>query len=521
MRLTRIAAAMLALPLVSAAVAGCGHKPGAGGGGHGGSGRGGGPDQPVPVQAVSVQLGTISRSVSITGNIAALEDSTLSARVAGRISAVYVREGDAVHAGEVLVQQDTTDLEATVHNAQAQVANAQSLYAQAQTNYQIQVVQARANVQNAQAAVRAAQFAYSKAKQGSRPQQVLEGQSSVEQAQANMQNAGVTLKRDQYLYSQGALAAADLDTAQTNYTVAVQQYNNAKAALSLTVEGNYAQDIATAREQVKEAQTALTNQIANENQVLLHKQQIQAALSQIAAAKATLAYDQEQVGYATITAPFNGIVAARTAQPGQVASPGTALVEVVNVSTAYFEPTISEEFFADVSVGNLVEVRSDALPGRVFNGHVAAIFPSANATSRVFSLRVDIPNPDNALRPGMFARGRLQTVVHHNVVVVPVTALMAQQQNGLAINTTSQGTATGETRMPQQQVMLVGPGNKAISQPVKVGIVSGNNAEIVSGLKPGETLITTGAGLLQPGQPIRVINSDTANQTSNASGTSG
>jgi HlyD family secretion protein len=512
-------AALLALSLAAAFVAGCGHKPSAGGGKH--APGGGGPDAPVPVQTTTVQLGTISRSVSITGSIAALEDSTLSARVAGRISAVYVREGDPVHAGQVLVQQDTTDLQATVNNAQAQVANAESLLAQAQTNYDIQKSQAVANVENAQAAVRVAQAAYSKAKQGSRPQQKLEGQSAVEQAQANMQNAGVTLQRDKYLYSQGALAAADLDTAQTNYTVAVEQYKNAQAALSLTIAGNYQQDIASAREQVTEAKTALQNQIANEKQVLLHQQEITAARAQVAEAKATLTYDQEQVGYATITAPFNGIVATRDAQPGQVASPGTPLIEVVNVSTAYFEPTISEEFYADVRVGNPVQVRSDALPGRVFIGHVAAIFPSANSSSRVFSLRVDIPNPDNALRPGMFARGQLQTVVHHNVIVVPVAALMAQQQNGLAINTSSQGTATGETQMPQQQVMLVGPGHKAIAQPVKVGIVSGGNAEIVSGLKPGDTLITTGAGLLQPGQPVRVVNNDTASQMADASGING
>jgi RND family efflux transporter MFP subunit len=483
------------------ALAGCG-KSGAGGGG---GSRNKGP-QPVTVEVTPVKLGTIAQTQLITGSIAALEDSTVSARVSARVSAVYVREGDAVKAGQVLVQQDTTDLQATVQNAQANVASAESTYAQNITNYQIQVIQAKQNVENAQAALRASQFAYSKAKQGSRPQQVLEGQSSVDQAKATAADALTTLQRDQYLYSQGALDAADLQTAQTNYAVDVQQYKNAQAALSLTVAGNYAQDIASAKEQVREAQTNLVNQIANEKQVLLHRQQIQAAQDAVNAAKATLAYDQEQVQYATVTAPFDGIVATRSIQPGQVASVGTALIEVVNVSTCYFQPTVSEEFYGDVNVGDRVRVRSDALPGKTFVGRVAALFPSANTSTRVFSLRVDIPNPQNQLRPGMYARGQLTTAIHRNVVVIPQSALVTQAQTGLEANTTSSGDASGTTLLPDQQVMLAGPDNKAVAQPVTVGLAAGDRVEITSGLKPGDPLITTGAGLLVAGQAIRFPN---------------
>ncbi len=490
-------AAALVLPL---ALAGCGKKSGAGGAG---GGHNSGP-QPVTVEVTPVKLGTIAQTEPITGNIAALEDSTISARVSARVSAVYVREGDTVHTGEVLVQQDTTDLEATVQNAQANVASAESTLAQNVTNYQIQVIQARQNVENAQAAVRVAQFAFSKAKQGSRPQQILEGQSSVDQAKATASNAYTTLQRDQYLYSQGALDAADLQTAQTTYAVDLQQYKNAQAALSLTVQGNYQQDIASSQEQVREAQTNLVNQIANQKQVQVHKQQIQAAQDAVNAAKATLSFDRQQVQFATVTAPFSGIVATRSAQPGQVVSAGTALVEVVDVSTAYFQPTVSEEYVSDVHVGDSVQVRTDAVPGKVFRGRVAAIFPSANASTRVFSLRVDVPNPTNILRPGMFARGQLTTSVHRNVVVIPQSALMTQQQSGLSVNTTSTGVAGGATQMQNQQVMLAGPDNKAVARPVTVGLVAGSEAEITSGLQPGDQLITTGAGLLTDGAAIQI-----------------
>jgi HlyD family secretion protein len=507
MRNTRIGyratAVVFALMFTSALMAGCGKK-GASGGGTAGGAHSKGP-QSVTVEVTPVKLGTIAQVQEITGNIAALEDSTISARVAARVSAVYVREGDTVKAGQVLVQQDTNDLQANVQNAQAQVVNAQATLAQNVTNYQIQVIQAKQNVENAEATLRASQFAYSKAKQGSRPQQVLEGKSSVDQAKATADNAYTTLQRDQYLYSQGALDAADLQTAQTTYAVDEQQYKNAQAALSLTVAGNYTQDIASAKEQVRESETNLVNQKANEKQILLHKQEIQAAQASVNAANATLAYDQEQVQYATIRAPFNGIVATRDAEPGQVAAVGAALIEVVNVSTCYFEPTVSELFYGDVNTGDKVQVRCDALPGKTFVGRVAAVFPSANTNTRVFSLRVDVPNPQNQLRPGMYARGRLTTAVHNNVVVIPQSALVTQAQTGLAVNTTSTGEATGSTQMPDQQVMLAGPdGKKAVAQPVTIGLVAGNDAEITKGLKPGDQLITTGAGLLTDGQAITI-----------------
>ena len=105
----------------------------------------------------------------------------------------------------------------------------------------------------------------------------------------------------------------------------------------------------------------------------------------------------------------------------------------------------------------------------------------------------------------MFARGSLLTQVHRNAVVIPVSALVAvQDQGGLAANTSSEGMATGEAALPPQQVFLVGPNSKAVAQPVTVGIVTGSQAEITSGLRPGDRLITTGQGLVQPGDKVQV-----------------
>lgn len=510
-RITLLLALTVALPN-AAMLAGCGKK----GGDAQAKGKRSGPAI-TPVQTASVQLGTIKRTVAVTGSIAALQDVSLAARVSARVTQVTVREGDRVRAGQLLVQQDTTDLESTVHQAQANVQNTQAQLAQAQTNYQIQVAQAKQNILTAKAQVAAAQYNYSKEKQGSRPQQVLQGQAGVEQAQANLSNAAITLKRNQSLFAQGAIARADLDTAQTTYTVNLQTFNNAKAALSLTQAGNYPQDISYAQEQVREQQANLANQVSNEQQVLVRKQQIQAAQAAVAQAQAQVRFDQQQVQYASIVSPISGIVAARQTEPGQIATPTTTVMRIVNVRTVYYAPTISETDFAQTSVGNTVQVQADALPGKTYVGKVVAVYPVASASSRVFSLRVAIDNPRQELRPGMFARGSLVTEVKRNVVVVPMGVLVAVQDAGqFQINTTSSGTATGATTLPPQQVFLVGPGSKAVAKPVTLGLTTPNEAEITSGLRPGDQIITTGQNLINPGDKVKVVGGRGAGQNTQA-----
>ncbi|MBV9852439.1 MAG: efflux RND transporter periplasmic adaptor subunit [Armatimonadetes bacterium] len=500
--------------LAAPSLAGCGQNGGAGGGsGH----KGNGP-QPVTVQVTQVKLGTIANNVPVTGNIQALEDVQLSAKTTARVAQVTVREGDVVRAGQLIVRQDATDLEANVRqaqaNVQAAVANAysdQAKVAQAITTYKQTVQQAKQNILLARAQLRAAQQNYSKLKGGNRPQQILQAQAQTAQAKANLDNAQTTLQRNQTLFQQGAIAKADLDTATTTYQVDQALYKNALANQSLVVAGYQTQDVAAALAQVQQQQANLQNAIANEQNVSLRRDDItaaQAALrqaqAQVAQAKQSLIYNEQQVAFTSITSPIDGIVAARETEPGQIATVGTNLMRIVNVKTAYFEPTISEEDFSETSVGDPVRVRSDALSGKVYPGKVVAVYPAATTGTRTFSLRVNIPNPRNELRPGMFARGELQNRVDRNVIVIPAAALMAQLQSGLAINASSTGEASNTTLTPDQQVMLVGPNNKAIAQPVKVGLVANNQAEITSGLQPGQTLITEGAGLVQPGQAVSI-----------------
>lgn len=515
MRTKRAASALAGLLLIGAlAGAGCSQKKDAAGGKAGGAA---GPDAAIPVEVATVQRSTIAATIPITGSIQALEDVQLSARAAGRVIAVNFREGQVVRAGQVVVQQDTTDLQATVRAAQANVNQAQAnvtsnlaKLSQAKTNYTLQVQTAKQAVAQARAQVANAKQNYLKVKGGARPQQILQSKSQLLLAKANLDNALTILNRNKSLFAQGAIAKADLDTAQTNYDVQVQTYKNAQQSLSLTVQGNQSEDIAASQATLQQQQANLQTAIANNQSVQVRRDDIAAAQAAVQQAKAavqqqtnTLAFDQQQVANAFIRSPIDGIVAAREAETGQIASPGTNLMRVVGLGSVYYEPTVSETDFAQTTVGDPVQIQVDALPGRTFNGVVRAVYPAASSGSRQFTLRVAVPNPTHELRPGMFARGILMADVHRNAVVIPVSALVPVLSSSAAV-ATSEGTATGGTTLPPQQVFVVGPGGKAVAHKIKTGIVTQNQVEVTSGLQPGASLITVGQGQLQTGQRVKI-----------------
>lgn len=481
------------------------------------------PGGAIAVQVATVQTGTIAQAIAVTGSIQALSDVQLSARAAGRVIAVNFREGQTVRKGQVVVQQDTTDLQANVQQAQANIRQAQANVAsanaklsQARTNYTIGVTNANQNVAVARAQVAAANQNYQKVKGGSRPQQVLQAENQVALAKANLDNAQTVLTRDKTLYKQGAIAKAELDTAQTTYDVQLQNYKTAQANLSLVKEGAQQEDIAAALAQLRQQQANLKNAQANQQTIAVRqddinaaKAAVQQAKAAVATAQATLAFNTQQLANAFIHSPIDGIVAAREVEPGQVASPGTNLMRIVNVGTVYYEPTISETDFSQTHVGDAVNVQVDALPGKTYAGKISAVYPAASASNRGFSLRVTVRNPSNELRPGMFARGSIVTDVARNVPVVPATALIpVAAAGGFQANESSDARIASGTQTAAQQVVMVGPNSTAQPRPVKIGIQTQQEAEITSGLQAGDKIVVVGQQGLKKGDKLAIQNKE-------------
>jgi membrane fusion protein (multidrug efflux system) len=144
--------------------------------------------------------------------------------------------------------------------------------------------------------------------------------------------------------------------------------------------------------------------------------------------------------------------------------------------------SVPEEVGGRIRLGQMGEVRLDALPGRTFTGKVTQVNPSADPASRQFSVRLTLDNPDFTIRPGTFAHVSLQTEVVHDALVVPREAVQHDRDG--------------------DYVLVIDDQSVVQHRPVTLGVQSVAVIAITSGLRPGEKVVTLTAYPLKDGQAV-------------------
>jgi RND family efflux transporter MFP subunit len=187
---------------------------------------------------------------------------------------------------------------------------------------------------------------------------------------------------------------------------------------------------------------------------------------------------ETMLGYTKITAPFNGVITRKLADVGDLASPGKPLIELEDPHVLQFEAAVPEAIIDKVVLGAKFPVRIGAQRPE---GTVSEIAPSADAASRTFLVKLDLP-PTPELRAGQFGRVEIP-VSQTNVLRAPVTAVI---QRG------------------QMELVFVVTNKHAQLRLVKTGRRFGNEIELLSGVSAGEKVVTQGAASLVDGQPVDV-----------------
>ncbi len=211
-------------------------------------------------------------------------------------------------------------------------------------------------------------------------------------------------------------------------------------------------------------------------------------------AENTLTQDEQEQASLTVTSTLNGTVGYLYLQPGQRVQSGQDFGEVFNSQNMDLTIQVSELQIASVTVGQKVEVTTPGLPGKVFAGTVASIdtIGSAQNGLSTFGVHINV-SATSGLRPGMTADARIVVATVPNALMVPVEAVLPQ------------GTGA-EVEVLQ--------GGKLETVPVKVGLVNDTQAQILSGLQPGEVVVTGAAGTVP-------ATSTTATATATATSTTG
>lgn len=448
----------------------------------------------VTVQEASLKM--VEETVEITGDVTAGEDATVGAKTAGKVVAVFVKDGDTVTAGQLIAQLDTTALMAQLRQADAQVAqalagsrSAQSSLTQAMRNASVGPQKSTATLRQAQAQVRAAQASLEKLQNGARPEERRQAEASVAAAKSTLDTATKELERIKTLVSQGALAGNRLEQQQNSVDTARSQYENAQQSLNIIRNGARTEDVAAAREQVRQAQESVRNAQAQKELDPLLKDQVDAARSQVESARAQLQSAQAAVAIARqaiedaqIRAPFGGKVMGRPIQVGAVAGNGATVARIIGGEGVYFSGQLPSTDVSRVSSGMPVTITLDALPGQTFHGTVAAVSGQAQSVGRLFDVRIQLSDGLDKVKPGMFARGSIVVKRVENAKTLPDSAVL------------SEGDET---------FVYVADGAKARRVKVTPGVRQGDVVE-VNGLPDGAKVIVSGQESLSNGATIKV-----------------
>ncbi len=217
----------------------------------------------------------------------------------------------------------------------------------------------------------------------------------------------------------------------------------------------------------------------------ISKSDFDEARATLDSASAQVSAQQALMDKKRIRAPFDGRLGIRRVDQGEYLTPGAPIVPLEKLDPIYADFTLPERELARIEPGQVVDIRVQAYSGETFSGQIAAIDPGVDIGSRSFRVRAELQNPDERLRPGMFADVRVNLPNEENVLTVPDTAIsyapygdsvfVIEQKDGAQVVTRRQ-IETGKTR--------------------------DGRVAVVQGLEEGEQVVSAGHNKLRNGQAV-------------------
>jgi membrane fusion protein YbhG len=300
------------------------------------------------------ERGNDNRFIKVSGNIEAIE-ADLGFKISGRIISRSFEEGDWVEKGKILAKLDDEDL--------------------------------RRRLEVDRATLMSALARLSKLLAGSRPEEIRQAEAELNQAKFDMENKQIQYERMKSLYERKVVPKEAFDNADANFKVAKAAVEKAAENYKLVKEGPRKEDIEDARAQVEQA-------------------------------RASVKLTETQLSYTVLYAPFSGVVLVRSAEVGEVVNPGTAVLTLGDLQNVWLKAYIPEPDLGKVKWGQEVIVTTDLSPKKEYKGRISFISSQAEFTPKniqtekervtlVYRIKVDLPNPDHELKPGMPADGRI------------------------------------------------------------------------------------------------------------------
>ncbi|MFH1139269.1 MAG: efflux RND transporter periplasmic adaptor subunit [Pseudomonadota bacterium] len=213
-----------------------------------------------------------------------------------------------------------------------------------------------------------------------------------------------------------------------------------------------------------------------------------AAKAAAARARVQLDLARERLAKTEIKAPFSGLVAARMVELGQMLSPGSPVMQLLDSRRMKVRLNVAENDYALLDPADPVEILVEAYPDKKFSGRIDRLGVKADPFTNTFSVEILIENKELILKDGLTARVRVTARVIEGAVLIPQSAILFREGG--------------------QEVFVAGPGDRAELREITLGRVQGADIQVVSGLKPGDRLVTVGASYVKEGGAMTVSSPD-------------
>lgn len=274
---------------------------------------------------------------------------------------------------------------------------------------------------------------------------------SVRQADANLRAAQSTWERQSSLFRAGAIAATELEAAQRAVDVARSQVQSAQITAAGASAGGG------------------DGRVAEAGRVQ---------------AEASLRVAEARLAQARVLSPAAGVVLHRSVEPGDVVSPGRALLVLLRDGALELSVTPDERNLADLRVGQRAMASAEAFPDRPFAVEVSAIAPAIDALRGTVEVRLRVPNAPDYLRPAMTVSVEVEVARKADALTLPPDAVR-----------------DAATRAPW--VMVVGADDHTARRPVTLGLHGERAVEVASGLTEGERVVPATDATVAVGQRVR------------------
>jgi HlyD family secretion protein len=446
-------------------------------------------------QFVTVERGSITESVSITGNTTPAQSVSLSFGSSGVVSHTYSDLGKQVYAGQVLAELNMNDLLAGLHQAEANVDQQQAKLQALQNSSQptdasgtFIIAMRDAYLQTETAVLRYADTLFTNGASA----------NPVIKIRTQSQDEAISIQAERLVISEKLKkwkeALANLDASSDNKTINNVEIMGEDAVISIAGfldhlggittnlspgnSGLSQSEIETDRTTVNTAaQTAGAGASAEQSAYTAWAsapQNIDAQKAAVLAAQASVESAQAKIENAQIIAPISGIITQFDAKVGQLASPASALVSIMSNAGYEVDAGVSEIDVGKISVGNAVTMTLDAFHDEIFKGVVFYIAPSETNVQGVISYQVKISfdTPDLRLKSGLTANIDIQTKHKDGILVLPQYAIL-QNDSGTFVETLENGVVK--------------------QNPVVLGIADQKgNVEVISGVTEGQQVLNIG-----------------------------